>query len=161
MDVVYLPLIAPRPKGNHREDWESGPLDEVRPVCQLGIERFAEMVDPERGLWVEEADVRSGWLRSVPVERARRYDDSLRFIEVEQLRLVPKTASDPERSKLLAQFTYAGLDYEPPVTHPKWEDEIDEVTGFGPCYLNISLGREHNGYCYKLVAALIRCEDRP
>jgi len=48
-------------------------------------------------------------------------------------------------------FSYNGLNYDLPVTDPKF-DTIEKDKVFESIYLCISLGEEYEGNCYKIVA---------
>lgn len=75
-------------------------------------------------------------------------NQSLYLIQVEQLNLYVTNGG-----RRRASFYYNRLEYDLPVTDPKFDNIIREqleVKGI----LCISLGGEHNGYCYKLVATI-------
>lgn len=75
-------------------------------------------------------------------------DQSLYLVRVDGLNLYVT-----EDGKRRASFTYNTIDYDLAVTDPRFDGIIadqDEFLGI----LCISLGEEHKGYCYKLVATI-------
>ncbi|WP_447927916.1 dual OB domain-containing protein [Vreelandella sp. EE27] len=75
-------------------------------------------------------------------------DQSLYLVKVDDLNLYTT-----DNGKRRASFDYNGSDYDLAVTDPKFDEifrEQREVNGI----LCISLGEEHQGYCYKLVVTV-------
>ncbi|WP_010605684.1 dual OB domain-containing protein [Pseudoalteromonas maricaloris] len=74
--------------------------------------------------------------------------DSLYLVKVTGLQLY--TNDDKKRR---ASFSYKGVAYDLAVTDPKFDDIVREKRKINDI-LCVSLGEEHKGYCYKLVAAI-------
>lgn len=72
---------------------------------------------------------------------------SLYLIQVDQLNLYNK------EGRRRAFFVYNGIEYDLAVTDPKF-DEIVKENRLVQKILCISLGEEHKGHCYKLVATI-------
>lgn len=73
---------------------------------------------------------------------------SLYLIQVEGLRLYNK-----DDGKRRAFFTYKSITYDLAVTDPKFDEIVKDNRELNQI-LCVSLGEEHNGYCYKLVATI-------
>ncbi|MGH9896776.1 MAG: dual OB domain-containing protein, partial [bacterium] len=98
----------------------------------------------------------------VPTAVAGQLKDSLRLIRVPALALItyaPGQARGINRRRVQGKFTHEGVTYALRVTDPVIEREYLAMTdgehGLGDCYLTVSLGEEFEGFCYKLIAAII------
>ena len=74
-----------------------------------------------------------------------------------------KDFGNPKR-RVQARFRYGGVEYELWVTDPVVERHYlagqDGDFSLGECFATVSLGEPHEGYCYKLIAALITKEKK-
>ena len=72
----------------------------------------------------------------------------------------PAAAFGNPKRRVHAEFDYGGASYALWVTDPVIEREYlakhDGSYAGGPCFVTVSLGERDKGYCYKLVAAVIR-----
>lgn len=73
---------------------------------------------------------------------------SLYLVQVDNLNLYTS-----DGGKRRASFDYNGNEYDLPVTDPKFDEILREQREVSSI-LCISLGEEHQGYCYKLVATI-------
>lgn len=71
----------------------------------------------------------------------------------------PQGAFGDRRRRIQAEFVHAGSEYRLWVTDPVYEQsdlaKSDGEHWLGDSFLTISLGEPYEGYCYKLVAAII------
>lgn len=98
----------------------------------------------------------------VPVDEANRLSDSLRLIRVERL-LVSVEPPKPDKTHpiLRGSFRYNGVDYRLKITDVGAEKRSEDLscgkyTVRKRRYLTISLSDPFEGYCYKLIAAIIK-----
>lgn len=73
---------------------------------------------------------------------------------------VPGEVFGNSKRRVQAQFHFSGTQYALWVTDPNIERSYlacaDSDYKLSECYLTISLGEPYDGYCYKLVAAIIK-----
>jgi hypothetical protein len=162
LDVIEVPLLEAKPKHCQRENWLLDPNEYWRRVGRLdwcGALAIAE--NPER-LWVNESSTQAGLNDEISFTTAQGLTSSLVLIHVNALRLhVLRPGRDFGNPKLRVQgrFEHRAESYWLWVTDPgveraykaRGEGEYD----FGECCLTISIGDEHEGNCYKLIAAII------
>jgi len=114
-------------------------------------------------LWLGSAqDTISGLNDRVTTGDVADIDDSLRLIRVDELEVAVfapgANFGDPKR-KVQGRFTYCNISYRVWITDPLIEREFrakaDGAYALGESFLTISLGEPHEGYCYKMIAAVI------
>ena len=97
----------------------------------------------------------------MPVDEANRLSDSLRLIKVERL-LVSVEPPKPDKTHpvLRGSFRYNGIDYRLKIADAEAEKRSEGLScveySVSERYLNVSLGEPFEGYCYKLIAAIIK-----
>jgi hypothetical protein len=71
----------------------------------------------------------------------------------------PGEAFGNSKRRVQGRFKHAGADYHLWVTDPIYERAYlakqDDDYEIGESFLTVSLGEPHNGYCYKLIAAIM------
>lgn len=78
--------------------------------------------------------------------------NSLYLVKVDELEIF-KNQYDKRR----ARFSYGGIDYDLAVTGREFDNNFRiNSTFFRDVIICVSLGENHEGYCYKLVASIIR-----
>lgn len=78
--------------------------------------------------------------------------NSLYLVKVDELELF-KDQYDKRR----ARFSYGGIDYNLAVTGREFDDNFERNSTFlSNVIICVSLGEDYEGYCYKLVASIIR-----
>lgn len=99
----------------------------------------------------------------MPVDEANRLSDSLRLIRGERsLVSVEPPKSDKTHPVLRGSFRYNSVDYRLKITDAGAEKRSRDMGlscgeySVGERYLTISLGEPFEGYCYKLIAAIIK-----
>jgi hypothetical protein len=162
LDVIEIPLLAPRPKGYQRENWLLNPSKYWLKVGQISWEGLALFADRAGELWINGYGTNHGVHDYIPLEKAEALPGSLKLVRVETLQLrvfTPGEAFGSSKRRVQARFTLAGIEYALWVTDPAVERAYlareDGSYRLGESYLTISLGEPFNGNCHKLVAAVI------
>ncbi len=162
LDLVNVPLLRPNPKGYQQENWLLDPADYWERLGRAGWDLLANLADPVGRLWTDGDSTYSGRNDRIQLARALPPATSLRLIHVEGVTLSvfpPGDAFGNPKRRVQGQFMHAGTEYRLWVTDPEYERKFlaqdDGEYRRGECFLTVSLGEEHNGYAYKLIAALI------
>lgn len=162
LEVVRIPLVRPAPELYQTENWLLNPnfrWEHLETFSVRQLERYADSTD----LWlVDTVDTQFGLNDRVPLDQAEDLTTSLSLIYVEDLQykvFAPSAAFGNPRRRVQASFTHNGTKYRAYVTDPEVEREYcglpDAYHSVGSAYLTVSLGEPHDGYAYKLVAAVI------
>ncbi len=162
LDVIDVPLLRSKVRSFQSENWL---IDDRRywvKAGQLSWDQLTALADAAKGLWVNGYSTKQGRNDRVPIEVAAKPGDSLRLILVPALALVtfaPGQARGINRRRVQGRFSHEGVEYALRVTDPVIERAYlakpDGEHRLGECYLTISLGEEFEGFCYKLIAAII------
>ena len=165
LDVIDVPVIehtGPEAASWQNENWL---LDEERYWRKLGrISWFSlpALVDDEQPLWSDGSHTQHGKNDRVPFSGLTPLEGSLRLIEVEELALAvfaPTEAFGNRKRRVQGRFHHAGRAYAlwvmDPVCERRHLAKLDGHYRLGRCFLTISLGEPFDGYCYKLIAAVI------
>ena len=162
LDVLDIPLLGHVPKDYQSENWELAPKPPWKKVRVAPFELAAVLLDPLAPLWSMGHSTYNGLNDRVPLAEATALTDSLRFIRVENLTLnilAPGESFGDAKQRLQGRFRHEGDNYRLWVTDVLWEEEyLGKRNGeyfVGMAYLTISLGEPHEGFAYKLIAAII------
>jgi hypothetical protein len=162
LDVINVPLIEPRPKSFQRENWLLDPDYYWTRVDRLRTSDLAQFVDDEEPLWLNVSSTIVGSNDRVPLEQANQLTSSLRLIHVPAVELAVFAPGAPfgnHKRRVQARFDLAGDHYGMWVTDPGYERRFltqpDGQYALGCAYLTVSLGEPHDGFAYKMVAAII------
>ena len=158
LDIIDIPLLEPVPSRHQRENWTISPDRRWRRVGKLTHDYLDDLLDSIAPLWIDGFSSGSGLNNRVPENVAGQLEDSLRLIRVSDLQVEVR---DYFGRRVQGQFSFHGSSYLLRVTDPICEDDyVQRPEGnydVGEAYLTISLGESYNdGYCYKLIAAVIR-----
>lgn len=162
LDVIEVPLIAPRPKGYQTENWLLDPnLYWVR-RGRVGWQELTELADGPPVLWRNGFGTYHGLNDRVPLEQAQTLPGSLHLVQTERVVLsvfAPSSAFGDPKRKVYGRFRHAGTEYRLRVTDPIYERAyLAKPDGHYPlaeCCLTVSLGEPWDAFCYKLIAAII------
>jgi hypothetical protein len=166
LDVVAIPLEAPRPNGHHREDHQIQVGQRWTKVGRATWKQVVGATDTVAGtLWPNEHNSYHGTNDKVSEETCATQPGSLLLIEPSRLDLVVDTESQyigADRRRVRADFTFNGVRYNFVVTDP-WIEASYFAGGNGTFRINgsrlcISLPEVINGHSTKLVAAVITPE---
>jgi hypothetical protein len=162
LDVVDVPVLGHRPREYQQENWLLDPKHYWRQVGFASWEHVLQLIDPVDQLWAEGDSTHNGLNDRVAAAAARQFTSSLRLVHVSALKLwvgSPGEAFGDHKRRLQARFRLGDLHYHLWVTDPDYEGHYlalpDGVYDIGESALTVSLSEEHNGSCYKLVAAII------
>jgi hypothetical protein len=99
----------------------------------------------------------------MPEQDANALRSSLKLIHVHDLEIsvfAPSLAFNNPKRRVQGKFSFDSVKYALWVTDPTIEREFkakdDGKYPVGKCFLTVSIGEPHNGFCYKLIAAVIR-----
>jgi hypothetical protein len=163
LDVIDVPLIEWTPSTFQQENWLLNPNEYWTKVGTISWDDLGSFTEAAGPLWVNGSKTYHGLNDRVAEEVADKLDFSLRLIHVAGLQLeifAPGIEFGNRKRRVQAVFHHAGSRYRLWVTDPIYERKYlaqpDGVHDLGECYLTMSLGEPHDdGYCYKLVAAII------
>ena len=166
LEVVDIRLLRAQPSTYQRENWLLEPRVPWRKVGSARWDDLHGFVDPVERLWIDGHSTKGGRNDRIPTEIAEGLTSSLRLVRVDKLKLrvsQPGLDFDNPSKRLHAGFSHAGDYYWLRVTDPKYEERfLARGRGeyhLGESYLTISIGEPHtDGFCYKLVAAIIERE---
>lgn len=164
LDILEVPLLDPAPDGYQTENWLLDPESYWMPKGRVTWKQLARLEDEEQPLWPDDApSTRYGANDRVRETEADGFGDSLRLIYVDDLTMrvfAPGADFNNPKRRVQGGFSYLGTTYRAWVTDPVVERDFlagdDGTYEIGDCYVTMSLGeRSDDGYCYKLIAALI------
>jgi len=162
LDIIDVALVEPRGDGYQRENWLLDPHEYWVRVGRFPSSRLETLVDRDETLWLNGHRTFNGRNDQIPVDRAAETDSSLKLVRVNGLQLkvfAPREAFGIPKRRVQARFQLSGDDYWLWVTDPVVERAYlarqDGDYQIGRCFLTVSLGEPFNGFCYKLVAAVI------
>jgi hypothetical protein len=163
LDIIDVPMISAAP---FLHQTENHIIDADYYWTKKGKLPWAELqnlIDKPASLWSKSDSTYYGLNDRVKVEHASKMTNSLMLIEPETLNIAVQTEGTEfgnPRRRVRANFTYQGVKYSIVITDPIAERTfLAKPDGRHPLrstYLCVSLGEAYtDGYCYKLVAAVI------
>lgn len=168
LDVIDVPLIAPKPKDYQQENWLLDPNTYWQRVQRLRCEDLPPLVDPAGPLWLNGDSTYNGMNDRIALAQANALPSSLQLVRVDRLTLSvfkPGEAFGNPKRRVQGRFRHAGAGYHLWITDPIYERAYlakqDGDYHIGESFVTISLGEPHNGYCYKLIAAIIERDGGP
>lgn len=167
LDVIDIQFLRACPKNHQQENWLLDPRCRWEKVGSITWDDLKHFEEEDGPLWVDGHKTWNGVNDKVPPSVAMTLRSSLRLIHVPSLTLrhfAPSARFGNHKRRLQARFRHAGVLYALWVTDPFYEEPFLELPDgeyeLGESYLTISLGEPNpaDGYCYKLVAAIIQRE---
>ncbi len=167
LDIIDIPLLEARPRGYQSENWLID-SDQYWEKCgQLKFDDIDKFIDSDAPLWDNRSSTYHGKRDRVSVDNVKSVTSSLRLISVDKLTLsvfAPGRDFGNPKRRVQARFRYCSFEYRLRVTDPVYERRYlamsDQEHQLGKCFLTISIGEPWEGYCYKLVAAIMEGEPR-
>lgn len=163
LDIMDVPLLEPRPKDYQQENWLLDPNEYWVRVGRLSWGELAPFAQKSGPLWLNGYHTTHGLNDRIPLGQAATLRSSLMLVRVDTILLSvfsPGQAFSNPRRRIQARFSFDGNEYALWVTDPIVEREYlareDGDYSLGESHLTISLGEAFEGYCYKLVAAVIQ-----
>ncbi len=163
LDVLTIPLSCSQPEPHHPENWliDSGQwergaspaLPELREILNQNLSPGPELLENRDG------KIAFASLQQKPIA------GSLALVRPEVMSCLIEGSLPPGRRRVRIVFTLAGTVYDLPLTDPLWLKQLEhfpdgrhlwEENG-AEALLTISLSEpfSKDGFCYKLVAAVI------
>jgi hypothetical protein len=166
LDIIDIPMIAPVPRVHQTENHMIDAEVYWTKVGELAWDDVTALLDTPASLWGNGDSTYHGRNDRMTQAAASAFQNSLLLIEPENLVmrvLTPGTAFGNPKRRVRAEFTYQGVPYDLMVTDPVAERVfLARPNGNYPSpdvRFCISLAEAHtDGYCYKLVAAVISPE---
>lgn len=167
LDILRVPVLEHRPEGYQRENWLLDPERYWTKIGRLPPEQVSSLTARPARLWINGHSTYNGENDRIPLDAAARLGDSLRLIQVEDLRMrvfAPGKAFGSAKRRVQGLFAYGGAPYALWITDPDIERDYlarpDGTYPVGAAFLTISLGEPHEGYCYKLIATVVPAKCR-
>lgn len=158
LDIIDIPLLQASPRDHQKENWLLDSKARWSKVGQYPRSDLNLLANTGGTLWSNGYSTRNGQNDQIPIGIAATETGSLKLICIDSLQI--NVYCYYNKRHVQAQFQFYGTDYALKVTDPMIEEKYlarqDGEYRLGKCYLTISLGEAFNGYCYKLVAAVIR-----
>ena len=165
LDLISVPLVHPHPKGYQQENWLLDPGYYWKKTGRMAWNDLANLLDPVEPLWLDGDSTYNGRNDRILLAQSAPLTSSLRLIHVDRMTLsvfAPGEAFGNPKRRVQGWFVHGGAEYRLWVTDPAYERQYlaqdDGGYHLGECFLTVSLGEEHKGYCYKLIAAIM---ERP
>lgn len=160
--MIVVPLLGPLPDGHQQENWRIDPNFRWKKATTFKWRGLNEMAETGGGLWRNGYSSSNGRNDRIPLQEANEEAGSLKLVRVDRLRLrvLPPHGVSKKKS-VRVRFHFADSCYDLSVTDPLFKDTWPAKPNRDyllkeEIYLTISLGKPYKGYCYKLVAAVIR-----
>ena len=163
LDIISVPLLEPRPSSYQRENHLINPEHRWSKLGKIAWDDLMELIDDTGGpLWLNGYSSYYGDNDRVPEASTSDLTGSLTLIKPIDLNICIETEGaefgNPRR-KTRAEFRYDGHLYKIAVTDPIIKDKLWSQPGQHPMgndsLICVSLGEIHEGYAYKLAAAII------
>lgn len=158
LDIIEVPLLSPAPHSHQTENWV---LDKRRywgKRGRLAGESLAALVEKPAALWTIDDSSANGVNHRVRLEVAAEQKGSLVLIEPEYLQ-IHVGAHGLSKRRVKASFLYNNTPYALVVTDPVVERaflaKADGAYALEKVFLCVSLTESWEGWCYKVVAAVI------
>jgi hypothetical protein len=163
LDLVRVPFLQQKPKTYQPENrlidaeayWEK--------VGRVSRTQLKTLLDRPTMLWANEESTMAGLNDRVELTEASKLKQgSLHLIEVPKIELrvfAPGADFGNPKRRVQGRFTLRNISYHLWVTDPDVEREYllgpDGNYGLGRHFVTVSLGEPKDGFCYKLIAAMM------
>ena len=162
LDIIDVPLIRAQPSSYQSENWLLDPGYYWALQGRASWDELVDFRDEPPQLWLNDSSTFSGLNDRVALTDAQSLANSLFLLYIENLSLrvfAPGEAFGDHKRRVQANFCYNGVNYWLWVTDPLIERKYlageDGDYAVGECFITVSLGEPHKGFCYKLVATII------
>jgi len=162
LDLIDIPLFDPRPHTYQSENTSLAPWRAWRYGGRLNWDDLPGLAEQPETLWLHDRSDEPGMNNRVAEEEAAELSNSLYLLHLDRLELQVVTSREPSghtRRRVHAVFHYGGVRYRMSVTDPvverRFRTRMEGRYPVGACHATVSLGEPHQGYCYKLVAAIM------
>lgn len=162
LDVIEIPLVEHQPRDHQQENWLLDPDTYWSRVDKISWENLEPFSDLSGSLWLNGFHTYNGMNDRIPAQQAEQETSSLKLIYADEVRLcvfAPGEVFGNPKRFVQAKFHFNNNNYALRVTDPYIErDYLARDDGYyklSECYITVSLTEPYEGYCYKLVAAII------
>ncbi|MFI5521969.1 dual OB domain-containing protein [Streptomyces platensis] len=162
LDIIAVPLLRPQARSYHSENWLLDPHYYWVKTGRAEWDTLLTLEQHPKTLWTNGYSTFHGNNNRVLMEQAHTLRDSLKLIRVDCVTLqvhTPGAAFGDTRTVVDAHFCHAGCTYILRLTDPEYErtylTKQEGTYKLSESFLTVSLGEPHEGYAYKLVAAII------
>lgn len=163
LDIIALPVKNSQPNSYQSENWLVDPERHWAYAGTLSWRDLHAFAETPLSLWRNGSNTTHGLNDRVLFTEAKTMQRSLYLIGLAAISVrvfAPGVRFGETRRRVQASFTYRDVPYRLWITDPVLEQRYracdDGVYPIGPCFATISLGEPvKDGYCYKLVAAII------
>lgn len=165
LDIVDIPLQKHQPWDHQQENWLLDLQDDWRKVAKYSWNDLQKLSETGGTLWRNGYHTRTtkGHNNQIPLDQAKKETCSLKLIHIDKLSLYVyapyKDFGRPDERRVQGKFYFNDNYYALRITDLDIEEAYlkreDGNYNLGECYLTISLGNPFNGYCHKLIAAVM------
>ncbi|MFM2063544.1 MAG: hypothetical protein RLZZ507_3215 [Cyanobacteriota bacterium] len=176
-DIIRVHCIQPEPKFHQPENWVIATNKSWEIIDTATLEQARKLLNPEIAKHSSAQELLGNSERKVNYEDLKKSpaQSSLALVKPRQLQWYIKT--EQNEKKFRANFWLNGNKYDLPITDYVWKSKLDdledglysceevieilELKNFEPdkFTLTISLGEPFDGFCYKLIAAVINVAE--
>ena len=161
-DVVEVSLRRHTPSGHQQENWMLDESRAWRKVGELNRKYVGNMVDADyTTLWGVGCSSSAGRNDCVETSDVNEFSDSLRLVHVEELAVIVRDypSESGTRRRVQGRFRFGRSEYAMWIKDAGCESFYANAepveTTFRNRYLAISLAKDYEGRCYKLIAGII------
>lgn len=166
LDIIDIEFKEPCPEDHQQENWLINDKYYWEKVGTATLGDLDALVAPNEPLWGFGDSTYNGRNDRISPADAADSGYSLRLIRPPEVLIKvfkPGAAFGNAKRRVQGRFEWGGRRYWLWVTDPIIEQRYlavpDGEHQLGPCFLTISIGEEHEGACYKLIAGVIK-DDR-
>jgi len=166
LDIIDIEMKGACPEGHQQENWLIDETIYWDKVGTASLDDLDEFVAPKEILWNRGNSTYQGLNDRITPAEAEASGSSLVLVHTDQLTIKvfkPGANFGNPKRRVQGRFEWAGHRYWFWVTDPLVEQtylaQPDGEHDLGACFLTISIGEEHDGACYKLIAGVIK-DDR-
>ena len=158
LDIIQIPLVIARPTGYQTENWLLDPTRSWSKVGELPWIDLENLEDAPADLW--------GSISLAPETAAMSVTNSLALVRIRAPILhVLDGGFQQVRRELRVIFKYRRATYNLKVTDPDYVNYYlsrnDGRYRLSDCYLTVSLTEPFQGFCYKVIAAVLESGGPP
>jgi len=161
LDIIKLSLKKQFPHFFQTENYLIDEKAEWIKIAMLSNKELPKICDKVATLWINGYHTIDGCNDRIPIEMANeKLTSSLLLIKPERFNITVKE-SMTQKLRIRADFRYNGVSYNFAITDPAIEaiyankKSGEHCLGKNDIFLCVSLGEPFEGFCYKLVAAVI------
>ena len=161
LDIIEIPIQGPKPTQHQKENFL---VDTKKKWQKKGVfdrNDLNTLLDKPSSLWQDLDSSYNGKNDRIPVDKAKKINSSLLFIQAQCKILVKvegKDFNNPHK-KVRCSFKYQNNEHILPVTDPvvekRYMAEAEGEYDIGKKYICVSLGLEYDKYLYLFVATIL------